>query len=648
MVATHKRDDSNHKLRPLPSGSLTASVLSGCDQIVNAQNDVLRTKQYDVEAFRMASAMARASGFVGLALSGFAVPGWAQAVPDTVPGLTREEVTRDQPPAIPPPVGQRVTVEGDVERAPCPLAAPEFATLKVTLQTVDFGDLKGISPDLLKPSWSSLVGQEIPIAKVCDIRDTAATALRRAGYLAAVQVPPQRIENGVITFDVLLAKLVDFQVRGNAGRSEKLIAGYLSAIKEQPVFNIIEAERYLLLARDIPGYDVRLTLRPAGSGRGEVIGEVLVAHTPLEVDSNFQNYGSTDVGRFGGLLQARYNGLLGIGDRTSLGIYSTAQTREQQVVLAGQEFRVGREGLVIAGDFTYAWTRPSLDAGNDLRSRTLVASLEARYPLLRTQAKNVILSGGFDLINQRARLAALPVSQDRLRVLYARLTADTIAPDSIASIDGYSAAEPRWRFGGTLELRHGIDVFDASPGCGPANIRCGAGLTPPTRAEGDPTAFVGRLSGYAEFRPVPMIAFSLSPRVQYSPKPLFSYEEFSAGNFTVGRGYEPGVLTGDSGVGLSSEVRYGSLVPKSIRDLAVQGYGFVDAAWTWNKDRGAPPGDPAKLYSAGGGLRFAYGDRVRFDLAAAVPLKRAGFQTQRSDVRVLANLTIKILPWIGR
>jgi hemolysin activation/secretion protein len=607
------------------------------------------SERRELEAFRMASAIARASGLVGLALGGLAVPAWGQAIPDTtVSGLTREEVTREPPPSVPPTIGQRVTVEGDIERAPCPLAAPEFANLKVTLQSVDFGDLKGISSDLLRPSWGTLVGQEIPIARVCDIRDSAATALRRAGYLAAVQVPPQRIENGIIKFDVLLARLVDFQVRGNAGRSEKLIAGYLSAIKEQPVFNIIEAERYLLLARDIPGYDVRLTLRPAGSGRGEVIGEVLVAYTPLEVDSNFQNYGSKDVGRFGGLLQARYNGLLGIGDRTTLGVYSTAQTSEQQVLIAGQEFRVGREGLVLAGDFTYAWTRPSLDPGTNLKSRTLVGSIEARYPLRRSQSENIFVAGGFDLVNQRARLDTLPVSRDRLRVLYARISGDTIDPDSIASLNGYSAAEPRWRLGGTVELRHGLSVFNASPGCGPNNIRCVAGVTPPTRTEGDPTAFVARYSGYAEFRPTPLIAFSLSPRVQYASRPLFSYEEFSAGNFTVGRGYDPGVLTGDSGVGVSSEVRYGSLVPRSIRDLAVQGYTFLDAAFTWNKDRSAPPGDPQKLYSAGGGLRFAYGDRVRLDLAAAFPLKRAGLQTERADMRVLANLTIKLLPWIGR
>jgi hemolysin activation/secretion protein len=590
-----------------------------------------------------------AAGLAGLASTLAPQFAAAQVLPNPSAGTTREEVEREPVAPVPPSVGQRVTVEGDVERAPCPLAGPEFATVRVTLRDVDFGDMRGISPELLRGSWAEYAGREIPIATVCDIRDRAATILRRNGYLAAVQVPPQRIDNGVVKFDVLLARLVDFQVRGNAGRAEGLIAGYLSAIKELPVFNIVEAERYLLLARDIPGYDVRLTLRPAGGAPGEVIGEVLVLYTPVEMDANVQNYGSKEVGRFGGLLQARFNGLLGIGDRTTVGIYSTAQTREQQVLLLGQEFRIGREGLTIAGDFTYAWTTPSLGPAFDLKSRTLVGSLEARYPLVRRQTRNLRIAGGFDLINQRTRFAGTPLTEDKLRVVYGRLDGDFIDPDSLASIDGYSASEPRWRIGGALELRQGISAFNATKGCGPTLARCALpGVVPPTRVEADPTSFVVRASGYAEFRPVPLLAFAVAPRAQLASNPLLSYEEFSTGNFTVGRAYDPGTITGDSGVGVASEIRYGSLVPKSAKSLAVQGYGFFDAAWTWNKDSAFAGLDPQKLYSAGGGVRMAYGDRVRFDVAAAVPLRRAGLQTQRGDVRILANLTIKILPWFGK
>lgn len=558
---------------------------------------------------------------------------------------TREEINRL--PAAPQGSTARPSISADniIERAPCPLAGAQFNDLKFTLTAVDFGDTKGIPADIFKSAYARYLGQSLPVASICDIRDEAATILRRQGYLAAVQVPPQRIEGGTVKFDVLLAKLVGFQVRGNAGKAEKLITGYLDAIKEQPVFNVVEAERYLLLARDIPGYDVRLTLRPAGTVPGEVIGEVQVVYSPIELDVNVQNYGSREVGRFGGLVQARVNGLLGAGDRTTIGFYSTANFKEQHVIQAGQEFRVGREGLTLSADFTHAWTSPSLGFGSNLKSKTLVASLSARYPLIRRQSTNLFASGGFDYVNQRARFNGIPLSVDKLRVVYAKLEFDASDSKSVASSIGYSAAEPRWRTGGSFELRQGVDVFGASKDCGVNFSRCNAaGAIPLTRLEGDPTAFVARATGHLEFRPIPILAFSLSPRLQYSPNALLSYEEFSAGTFTIGRGYDPGSLIGDSGIGVTEEVKFGSLIPQSQKDFAFQAYAFLDAAWVWNKDREFDGRDPGRLLSAGGGIRAAYGDRVSIDIGGAIPLKTVGLATSKGPIRLLMTATVRLLP----
>ncbi len=595
------------------------------------------------------------------ALAGSAFAAWlpatqadaqAVAVPTTTT-QTREEIERAPVTTSRPSPGQRVTIENELERAPCPLAGEAYRDITVKLDKVDFGDLKGISPDLIRPAYARYLGQTLPLATVCEIRDAAATLLRKNGYLAAVQVPPQRIADGTVKFDVLLAKLVSFQVRGNAGKSEGLISSYLNRISEQPVFNIVDAERYLLLARDIPGYDVRLTLRPAGTVPGEVVGEVQVTYTPIEAETNIQNYGSKDVGRFGGIGQVHFNGLLGIGDRFTVSGFSTADFKEQQVIRLGEEVRIGSDGLTLIGGFTHAWTHPSLGAGLNLRSKTLVSSLEARYPLIRRQSRNLFATGGFELINQRSRFASIPITEDRLRVFYGRLDYDSIDPQSVVSTSGYSASEPKWRIGGSLELRQGVSLLNGSKSCGPNLVRCSPVSL--SRAEADPSAFVARFNGYAEYRPVPKLAFSLAPRAQYAPHALLSYEEFSAGNFTVGRGYDPGTIVGDSGVGVTTEAKYGSLVPQSETAIALQGYAFLDAAWVWNKDSNFNGIDPQKLYSAGGGLRMAYGERVNLDIGAAVPLRSAGFSAanpalpaKRGDVRILINLTVKLLPWNRR
>ena len=569
-----------------------------------------------------------------LALAGGGSSAMAQTVPGNI-APTREEI--DRPDLRPtPPAPSRLTVEGGIERAPCPLADPQYQGITFTLREVSFGGLSAVPASDLASSYSDYVGQTVPLATVCEIRDRAATILRQRGYLAAVQVPPQEIENGIVRFDVLMAKLVQVQVRGDAGRSERQIASYLNRLTDQPVFNEREAERYLLLARDMPGYDVRLTLRPAGTAPGEVIGEVSVLHTPVEVDFNIQNYGSRDVGRFGGLLRAQFNGLTGLGDRTTIGFFSTADFEEQQVLQASHDFTVGSEGLRLAGRFTYAWTEPGGNPTLDIKSRTLLATAEASYPFVRSLRTNLIGAVGFDLINQEIDILGTTVNRDRLRVVYGRLDAEAIDPDSVIGGNGFSLAAPRWRAGGSLELRQGLDVLDATefvPGA----------IVTPSRVPGDATGTVVRGVGFLEYRVTPDIAFSLSPRAQYSSDPLYAFEEFSAGNYTVGRGYDPGIITGDSGVGMQAEMRFGSLAPKGPDAFAFQPYAFVDAARVWNNDDGVSGSQ--RLVSAGAGVRAAYGDLGRLDLTVAFPLERAGLQTERGDARILLSFTTRLVPW---
>lgn len=573
------------------------------------------------------------------------------ALPATVQAQiapTREEIQRERVLTPEARTGARLNVEGGIERAPCPLADPRFADIRVTISDVRFNNLTAVSAEALRGAWARHQDQSVPIATVCEIRDEAATMLRRMGYLAAVQVPPQKIENGVVQFDVLMAKLVGIQVRGDAGRSERQIAGYLDRIRAQEVFNIHDAERHLLLARDLPGFDVRLTLRPAGTVPGEVIGEVAVLRTPVELDANIQNYGSKDVGRFGGVARVQFNGLTGLGDRTTFSVFSTADFEEQLVLQAGHALRIGSDGLTLAGDFTYAWTRPDIGGGLDLRSETLVGNLALSYPIIRGQSANLFVAGGLDFVDQQVEFRTdppTPISEDKLRVAFLRLDYDAIDPASLASTRGYSAAEPRWRTGASLELRQGLDIFGASKPCGPNFVNCAFPNTPLSRIDADPTAFVVRASGYAEFRPSPLFAISLSPRAQWAPDPLLSYEEFSGGNYTVGRGYDPGSIIGDSGIGVQAELRYGSILPRSATDIALQPYLFFDAAKIWNEDFTLPVIGRTRLYSAGGGLRAAWGDHARLDATLGVPLRRTGLQLEKPDPRFLISLTVKFLPW---
>lgn len=565
-------------------------------------------------------------------------PAFAQTI-----APTREELTRPQ--LAPPQPKSTLNVIGGVERSPCPLANPEFNDVRVTITDVEFNNLKGATPEELRATWAEFAGAEHPVSVICEIRDRAGTYLRGKGYLAAVQVPTQRIENGRVRLELLYARVTTIRARGETGGAEAKLAGYLSKLTEDEIFNRFRAERYLLLARDLPGYNVQLVLKPAGTGPGELVGEVSVIRRAYSVDAMVSNLAADETGRWGGQLRAQAYGLTGLGDSTYVSIYSTSDFKEQQIFQAGHSFRPGSEGLSVNAQFTYAWTKPSgleINPGDpELKARTLFATLGVAYPLVRTQSKNLSIGAGFDFVNQKTDFFG-PLSRDRLRVLWARADFDAV---------DLRSRRPKWRVGGTLEVRHGIDVFDATETC--PQLGCPGGATPQGRIDADPTAMLVRFNGTAELRMTNEVALAISPRLQYAFDKLLSFEQFTAGNYTVGRGYDPSILTGDSGAGVAIELRGPRLTPFRRSPFQIQPYIFGDGAWVWTKNNPLEGGpgvhfnDPRHVKSFGGGVRGEYGDRAALDVAVAVPIDDVGLfdNHKRPAPRFLLTLTTRLLPW---
>jgi hemolysin activation/secretion protein len=558
---------------------------------------------------------------------------------------TREELDRSKPKEA--PKTGRLTVDGDIERAPCALDDPAYANIKVTITSAQFNNLQGLTADELRPAYAAFLGQSRPISTICTIRDAAATILRRKGYLAAVQVPTQRIENGVVKFELLFARVVAVRVRGDAGRSEKMLAGYLSKLTADKIFNRFTAERYLLLARDLPGMEVRLSLKPAGTAPGELVGEVSVIRTPFDADINFQDYAAHGTGRWSGMLRGQAYGLLGQGDRLSVSTSSTADIKEQQIVQVGYDMKVGHEGLNLGGNFTYAWTQP--DLGLDptaptitLKARTLLATVDASYPVIRSQAFSATTTAGMDFLNQSVFLGApgsalAEISKDHLRVAFARIDFD--------ATDVSETRSAKWRASGSIEFRHGLNILGASHDGFTGSVDV-------SRKLGNPQASLIRAAAVFEYtlggitwpQFLPRVV-AIAPRAQYAFDPLLGFEQFSAGNYSIGRGYDPGTISGDNAVGTSVELRWNRLAPFPKINFGIQPFLFEDLAWTWLKQPLASEISHDRIVSAGGGFHAALNNRFRLDGTVAVPLRRAGLQGALHHPRFLISFTTKLWPW---
>ncbi len=581
---------------------------------------------------------------MALASCQIAAPAQAQQAPITPPNrsdLIPPELRRDDRSVT-------LTVDGDFERAACALDRPEFADIRFTVRGAQFNGLARVPGLSLDAAWAAYQGRELPVSVLCDIRAEANAMLRRQGYLATVEIPQQSLSDGIPDFAVVFGRLTAVRVRGDAGPSEKIVAGYLEKLTRQDVFNANAAERYLLLADDLPGLDVRLSLRPAADGApGDLVGEIAVLRQRGMIDFNLQNLGSQAIGRYGGVLRGEVYDLTGLGDRTSVAIFSTLDFSEQQTVRIGHDFRAGSEGLRIGGQFTWSTANPSTAlAGFDVEAETRFASIYTSYPLLRTRRHSVFADAGFDYVDQEVMLNNIGLTEDRVRMVFARLAGEWTDQQSVQRAGGYTPFEPKLRLRYGVEARQGLDVFDASPDCRPSLLAClPGGAVPPSRIEADPTPLLLRINADVEYRPDPLLTFALETQAQITNDPLPAFEELAAGSFSIGRGYDPGAVLGDSGVMGAFEARYGSLMPGSVTALAFQPYLFTDVAYVWNRDPSRRPANPDRLWSAGGGLRVAWGSGVQSDFLVAVPLVRPDLAATKGDVRFLFSLTARLLPW---
>lgn len=541
-----------------------------------------------------------------------------------------------------------LTIDGGFERAPCALDRAEYADIKLTVQGAEFIGLDRVPGLSLTEAYQNYVGQELPLSVLCDIRARANGLLRGEGYLATVEIPEQNLADGVPDFRVVFGRLKSVRVRGDAGPSEATAARYLTKLTQQDVFNTKDAERYLLLADDLPGINVRLSLRPAAEGEpGDLVGEIAVVRQKGVAFVNIQNFGSGEIGPFGATLQGEIYDLTGLGDRTSLTAFTTIDFVEQHTFRLGHDFAIGGEGLRLGGSLTYSTTNPDVNLpGIDVDSESFIASGFASFPLQRTRTQSVLAETGFDIVNQSVDVNTIGLTVDRVRTAYLRVSGDFVDRESVMRVGGFTDYEPRTRVRFGAEIRQGFDVLETSPDCRANPLSCViGGSIPPARIEADPTPFLARFTAGGEYRPTPDWTLAVNAQAQVSGSPLPAFEEFAAGSFSIGRGYDPGAVLGDSGIAGAFEVRYGSLAPQGIDAFAYQPYVFTDVAFAWNEDPSRRPLNPDRLWSAGAGIRGALGSKLQGDLMVAVPLERPDLSPNRGDVRVMFTVTALLFPW---
>lgn len=559
----------------------------------------------------------------------------AQTGPGALP--SREQVLPPAPVVAPPPSEARVTSAKAFRETPCAFekSGESLAIGAVRFARPDGSDLPVQLSRLLAGIAPARGAQSI--AQICELRDSANQVLQRAGFVASVQIPAQKLDNdGTLVLAVVTARLVDVQIKGKPGRYARLIAARAEKLKAIDPFNERAAERELLLAGDVPGLDIELSLSPAGTVPGEVVGTLSVAYRPYAISANVQNYGARNLGRETAYVRVEGYGLTGLADLTYLGASTTFDFEEQKVLQFGHSMGVGSDGSRLEASITHAWSRP--DAGGlDLRSYSLVGTVALTAPLVRGLDRNLSVATGLDIVDQRTKVdfgTLLPLTRDRLRILFARLSFGTARG---------SLAGQRYSLSGGIELRRGLDIFGTTE----RGVITAEGYAPSSYF-GDPKAGLARLDLDGQVNLGPVFSIAGSARAQVSSAPLMNYEKFSVGSLTIGRGYDPGATNGDDALAGRIELRGQAYRGRAV---AAELFGFFDHAQLWNHARYSQGANPQLLTepdrglsSIGAGVRLSLPGTLLLEASYAHPLDRVFDGAPRPDDRVLLSLTAQFSP----
>ena len=554
------------------------------------------------------------------------VPALAQVDVSQLPGQSREEV---DPALRTPPVQPRVI-------DPALLAAPGACAFAgqgmLTLTRIEVTGATLVPRAEIDAALAGLVGQPSDAGVLCTARDRVAALYARHGEaLARVDLPEQRMTDGVLVLRVTEGRITETTLDHPEalGSSAALAERYLQQSGHEGATRWAEVERAFLLTREIPGAEVSFALRRAEDGSAEGL-EAVAAFGPrrkLDITISGQNLGSEEVGRNGVSTRVDANSFTRFGERTSLVLFSSL-SGAQRVAQLMEEVRVGSSGWVLLGDFAYGETEPEGGlAALEIEGRSKVARLGARYPLIKTRDAALDFGMRLEGIDQKndlgflrgAGLGLIPLFEENLRVL-------------AFEVDGrwQSIRMPGLATGAGVEIRQGLDAFGASE----------AGDPLLSREDGQPDFTSARLnlSARMAFNPGARVApyVQLAGMAQWADGALPAYEEFQVGNFTVGRGFDPGAASGDRAVAAQAELGLDFAAPSSLFTL----FGFVDGARLWNDDRLGYDSEP---WSAGLGARLRWRTgQLSLTWAAPQSLPFPGATTPEQRVLVTFNHAFSI------
>lgn len=486
-----------------------------------------------------------------------------------------------------PPTSNRpgLMIEGaDGTSAKLPPSAPiPIKHIRITRNTV-------FDNATLMALVANAEGQSLTLPQLGELAGRITNYYQSHGYpISRAIIPAQTIAGGIVRIEVLEAKIGAIKLDNSSRVRDALLQSTLAALESGENVNQALIDHVLLLISDLPGVNVRATLKP---GQNPGTSDLLVATLPLPAlsgDLVTDNYGNSYTGQVRTTASLNHNNLLHQGDTVSVtGLTSGSGLNywrlAYEAVVNGLGGRVG----VSASTLDYFL------GGYNLNGRAQVQSLWARQSLVRSENRNVYAQLQYDQLQTGDPSLSKNQTNRSLQNWTASLSGDARG----------------------AVFANGVSSWNASVTSGQVNID--AATVDKAKTQGRFTKLnlnLAHLQGVGT-----QDSFYLTYTGQWANTNLDSSQKLSVGGANSVRAYAMGVISGDDGHVFNAEWRHelGRAFGGQWRWLA-----FFDAAHvTVNKNLWpeATSTNSATLSGAGVGLGWAGPNKWNGRATLAYPL----------------------------
>ena len=479
-----------------------------------------------------------------------------QAVAPAVPDAGRVLENLRAPVIIVPP---NTSISVEDRTVPKKLTPPtgtgpklEIKGFKITGLTVpikaDVGALLG-----------KFVGSDRSFDDVEAAADALQVAIRQEGlFLAQVDVPSQKVEDGTIELRVLEGRLDSVELaplpEGVLVKQEQ-IESILAHLQPGDLLTVGKIERVLFLLSDLRGINVGSVVSPGSKPGTAKLDISIKPGERFEKNVDIDNYGSVYTGEYRVSAGFGVNSPFGRGDLFKI-VGNVSTTGGVKFVRASYQTPVGGSGLKLGTAISALKYRLGTAAFEPLKASgdAAVLSLFGLYPVVRNRNFNTFAQVNYDRRNFHDLQTALGIDNTKHSdVLTMGLVGDSRDQALGGGVNNFSLGLTTGKI--TLENPVQLAADQAATGRqingGFGKLSYGIGRQQLLWSKADNSA--DRLVVYASFQG------------QVAGKNLDNSEKFSLGGPSGVRGYASGEATGDSGNLLNWELR------KNIINDAIKG-----------------------------------------------------------------------------